>query len=160
MLREEAGRPSRIFSASWARDDDISRYLKALPNWLNLQEERTKGKKLVSQFHSCKMYQKRILLHLQLRVSEIQTMSRGFKGFIPSLERSFSYLFGRLTEYVNCYQSGYDARTKGGRRQRLSFDETVSLLPFRNLPNSGVAVIIYVYMLMAYAHSSFKCQIS
>ena len=47
MLREEAGKPSRIFSASWARDEDISRYLKSLPNWLNLQEERTKGKKLV-----------------------------------------------------------------------------------------------------------------
>ena len=47
VLREEAGKPSRIFSASWARDEDISRYLKSLPNWLNLQEERTKGKKLV-----------------------------------------------------------------------------------------------------------------
>eukprot|EP00795_Rhopilema_esculentum_P012007 gene12007-2591_t len=47
VLREEAGKPSRIFSASWARDEDINRYLKSLPNWLNLQEERTKGKMLL-----------------------------------------------------------------------------------------------------------------
>jgi len=46
VLREEAEKPSRIFSASWVRDDDICRYLKSLPSWLNLQEERAKGKKL------------------------------------------------------------------------------------------------------------------
>eukprot|EP00794_Sanderia_malayensis_P005498 gene5499-6183_t len=46
VLREEAGKPSNIFSASWAKDEDINRYLKTLPNWLNLQEELAKGKKI------------------------------------------------------------------------------------------------------------------
>ena len=72
MLREEAGKPSRIFSASWARDEDINRYLKSLPNWLNLQEERTKGKMLVCYGYYYDNLDLKLLMSMYIAIWESQ----------------------------------------------------------------------------------------
>jgi len=36
----------RIISATWAKDEDISRFLRSLPNWRNLKEEQTEGSEM------------------------------------------------------------------------------------------------------------------
>ena len=42
IFREGDGKASRIISANWVRDEDISRLLMSLPNWTNLQVNRDK----------------------------------------------------------------------------------------------------------------------
>lgn len=43
VLREGDGKVSRIISANWVRDEDISRLLMSLPNWASLQAGNKQG---------------------------------------------------------------------------------------------------------------------
>ena len=53
IFREGDGKASRIISANWVRDEDISRLLMSLPNWTNLQVKNNAKEVTSSRANTC-----------------------------------------------------------------------------------------------------------